>query len=114
MPGAKLAHCVVLLDAHALGLAEHLGRAILIPPRNDPRQGRRHSAEFRVRRPKLLPSLCAPLLSNWSCKTGARCERAALPPHYELRNDLNVARISETKIAVRSQAAKWVPLGNLL
>ena len=31
-----------------------------------------------------------------------------------LRSDLNVARISETKIAVCSQAAKWVPLGNLL
>jgi len=33
---------------------------------------------------------------------------------YELRSALNVARISETKIGVCSQAAKWVPLGNLL
>ena len=33
---------------------------------------------------------------------------------YELRNDLNVARISETKIAVCSRAAKWVPLEILL
>jgi|ERR1700722_9434422 len=46
--------------------------------------------------------------------SGARCARAALPPDYELRNDLNVAPISETKIAGCSQAAKWVPLGNLL
>jgi NADPH:quinone reductase-like Zn-dependent oxidoreductase len=73
-PGAKLAHCVVLLDAHALGLAEHLnGFCRLFGARNSDsaakrsaRQGRRHSAEFRVRRPKLLSSLCAPLLSNWS------------------------------------------------
>ena len=65
-----------------------------------------------ARRP--LAKRCLNARSNWSCKSGARCARAALPPDYELRNDLNDARISETKIAGCSQAAKWVPLGNLL
>lgn len=46
-----------------------------------------------------------------SARRSIRCgaadrARASLRPDYELRNDLNVVHISETKIAVCSQAAK--------
>jgi hypothetical protein len=67
----------------------------------DVKQPSDHDEDVAVWRRVVIPS-------------GCHCARAALPPDYELRNDLKVVRISETKIVGCSQAAKWVPLGSLL